>query len=209
MADPVVSLSRTEARYLLGSMTYGVVWEQMYGMFRKLASPEFRAFTTCMRDDMAIHGGACYLPDCIGHLYECRPPPPSDIMPGDRRRHWLPIALDGTSKHEAWYVHCMPMEPPAPTNYLVGGYSGAVKNGRPSTQAQKKQILMMSCARTPPEILRMREGMIGSPFFYCVHMGKRRCSWQAAKTGRQNPPEPRCAESACGTVLFALLPLAH
>ena len=50
---------------------------------------------------------AALLPDRIGHLYKCRPPPPSDIMqPGDRRLHWLPIAVDGTSRHEASYVHC-------------------------------------------------------------------------------------------------------
>ena len=26
-------LSRTESRYLVGSMTYGVVWDQVYGSF--------------------------------------------------------------------------------------------------------------------------------------------------------------------------------
>ena len=42
-----LQLSRTEARYLVGSTTYGVVWEQVYGMLWKLASPESRAFTAC------------------------------------------------------------------------------------------------------------------------------------------------------------------
>ena len=37
--------------------------------------------------------------------------------------------------------------PPAPTNYLVGGYWGVVKSGRPSTRPSKKVILMMSGAR--------------------------------------------------------------
>ena len=46
-------------------------------------------------------------------------------------------------------------------------------------------------------------------FFFCVQMGKRRCSWRAAKIGRQNPPEPRCVGSACAAVLFALLPLGQ
>ena len=50
---------------------------------------------------------ACYLPDGIGHLYKGQPPPPPHIMqPGDRRLHWLPFAVDGTSRHEASYVHC-------------------------------------------------------------------------------------------------------
>ena len=100
-------LSRTEARYLVRSMAYGVVWDQVYGMLRQLALPESQAFTAYTGDDTAIHGAACYLPHRIGHLYKCRPPPPSDIMqPGDRRLHWLPIALDGTSRLEASYVHC-------------------------------------------------------------------------------------------------------
>ena len=77
-------LSRTESRYLVGSMTYGVVWDQVYGMLRQLALPKSRAFTAYTGDDTAIHGAACYLPDHIGHLYKCRLPPPSDIMqPGD------------------------------------------------------------------------------------------------------------------------------
>ena len=77
-------LSRTESRYLVGSMTYGVVWDQVYGMLRQLALPESRAFTAYTGDDRAIHGAACYLPDRIGHLFKCPPPPASDIMqPGD------------------------------------------------------------------------------------------------------------------------------
>ena len=100
-------LSRTESQYLVGSMTYGVVCDQVYGMLRQLELPESRAFTAYTGDDTAIHGAACYLPDRISHLYRCRPPPPLDIMqPGDGRRHWLPIAVDGTSRHEAFYVHC-------------------------------------------------------------------------------------------------------
>ena len=99
--------SRTQARYLVGSMMYGVVWEQVYGMLWQLALPESWAFTAYTGDDTAIHCAACYLPDRIGHLYKCRPPPPLDIMqPGDQRLHWLPIAVDGTSRHEASYVHC-------------------------------------------------------------------------------------------------------
>ena len=100
-------LSRTELRCLVGSMMYGVVWNQVYGMLWQLASPESRAFTAYTGDDTAIHGAACYLLDRIGHLYKCRPPAPSDIMqPGDRRPHWLPIAVDGTWRHEASCVHC-------------------------------------------------------------------------------------------------------
>ena len=38
-------LSRTESWYLVGSITYGVVWDQVYGMLRQLALPESRAFT--------------------------------------------------------------------------------------------------------------------------------------------------------------------
>ena len=32
-------LSSTELRYLVGSMTYGVVWDQVYSMLRRLVLP--------------------------------------------------------------------------------------------------------------------------------------------------------------------------
>ena len=114
-------LSRTESRYLVGSMTYGVVWDQVYGMLRQLALPESRAFTGYTGDDTAIHGAACYLPDRIGHLFKCRPPPPSDIMQPDG---FIGCLL-------RWTVHrgmrprtsiARLVAPPAPTNYLVGGH---------------------------------------------------------------------------------------
>ena len=88
-------------------MTYGVVLEKVYGMLRQLALPESRAFTAYRGDNMAIHGAVCYLPDHITHLCKCHPPPPSDSMPpGDGRLHWLHITVDGTSRHDASYVHC-------------------------------------------------------------------------------------------------------
>ena len=71
-------LSRIGARYLVGSMTYSVVWDQVYEILRQLALSESRAFTAYTGDDTAIHGAACYLPDRIGHLYKCRPPRPWD-----------------------------------------------------------------------------------------------------------------------------------
>ena len=73
--------SRTESRYLVGSMTYGVAWDQVYGTLRQLALPESRAFTAYTGDDTAINGAACYLPDRIGHLFKCRPPPPCGTGP--------------------------------------------------------------------------------------------------------------------------------
>ena len=98
-------LAGTEAWYLVGHMTCGV--EQVYSMLQKLASPESRAFTAYTGDNTTIHGAACYLPDRIEHLYKCQPPPPSDVMQHrERRLHWPPIAVTGTLRHDASYVHC-------------------------------------------------------------------------------------------------------
>ena len=113
-------------RYLVGSMRYGVVWEHVYGMLRELVSPESWAVRAYTGDNMAIYGAACYLPNRIRHLYKCRPPPPSDIMPrGDRRLHWLPFAVDGTSRHEASCVDCTLDGTTSPTQlsscWLLGG----------------------------------------------------------------------------------------
>ena len=45
----ILPLSRIEVQYLVGSMTYSVVWEQVYGLLRQLALPESRAFTADRR----------------------------------------------------------------------------------------------------------------------------------------------------------------
>ena len=57
----------------MGSMTYGVVWDQVYGMLRQLALPESWAFTAYTGDDTAINDAACYLPHRIDHLFKCQP----------------------------------------------------------------------------------------------------------------------------------------
>ena len=79
-------------------------------MLRQLALPESRAFTAYTGDDMAIHAWCGLLPTRPHQppvQVSTPPPPPSNIMqPGDRRVHWLPIAVDNTSRHEASYVHC-------------------------------------------------------------------------------------------------------
>ena len=204
-------LSRTESRYLVGSMTYGVVWDQVYGMLRQLALPESRAFTAYTGDHTAIHGAACYLPNRIGHLFKCRPPPPSDIMqPGDRRLHWLPVAVHGTSRHEAWYVHCTLGGTASPNQLsswrLLGG-SEKWETLYPASQEIDFDDKLRKAATV--SFFGIGEGTIGSPFFFYGQMGKHRCSWRAAKTGRQNPLVPPCVGSACVTVLCALLPLAQ
>ena len=51
-------LSRPEARYLVGQMAYGVVWEPVYGMLRNLVSPELWSFTACCSVYTTIHGAA-------------------------------------------------------------------------------------------------------------------------------------------------------
>ena len=204
-------LSRTESRYLVGSMTYGVVWDQVYGMLRKLALPESRAFTAYTPDDTAINGAACYLRDRIGHLFKCRPTPSSDIMqPGDRRLHWLPIALDGTSRHEASYVHCT-LGGTAGPNQLSSWWLLGDSEKWETLYAASQEIDFDDELRKAATVSFKDTGRNDrqSLFFFCVQMVKHRCQWRAAKTGRQNPLVPPCVGSACVTVLCALLPLAQ
>ena len=144
-------LSRTGALYLVGSMTYGVVWDQVYSMLRPPALPESRAFTTYTGDDTAIHGAACYLPAASATCTSVdHPHPRTSCSPG------INGCIGCLSR---WMVHrgmrlctsIAPLVAPlAPTNYLGGGYPGATKSGRPSTRPPKKSILMMSCARPQP-----------------------------------------------------------
>ena len=206
----LLHLSRTEARYLVRSMTYGVVWEQVYGMLRRPALPESRAFTAYTGDNTAIYGAACYLADRIGHLYKCRPPPPSDIMHlGDRRLHWLPIAVHGASRQEASYVHCTLGGTASPNQLSRWLLLGRSEKWETLYAASQEMDFDDELRKGTTVSFKDTEGNERRSLFFCVQMGKRRCSWRAAKTGRQNPPEPRCAGSACAAVLFALLPLAQ
>ena len=203
-------LSRTESRYLVGSMTYGVVWDQVYGMLQQLALPESRAFTAYTGDDTAINGAACYLPDRIGHLFKCRPPPPSAIMqPGDRRLHWLPIAVDGTSRHEASYVHCTLGGTASPNQLSSWWLLGGSEKWETLYAASQEIDFDDELRKAATVSFEDTAGNDRQSFFFCVQMVKHRCSWRAAKTGRQNPLVPLCVGSACVTVLCALLPLAQ
>ena len=104
---------------MVGSMTDGLVWEQVYGMLRQLALPESRAFTAYTGDDTTIYGMAFYVSDGIGHLYN-RPPP-----------HPRTSCSPWTGCLSRWLVHrgmrrhtsiARLVGPRAPTNYLVRGY---------------------------------------------------------------------------------------
>ena len=186
-----------------------MVWDQVYGIL--LVLPESRAFNAYTGDDMAIHGAACYLPDRIGHLFKCRPPPCSDIMqPRHRRLHWLPIVVDSTSRHEASCVHCTlggTASPNQPSSWwLLGGsekwetlYAASQKIDLDDELGKAATVSFKDTGGNDKQSL----------FFFCVQMGKHRCSWRAARTGRQNPVVPPCVGSACVTVLCALLPLAQ
>ena len=135
----------------MGQMTYRVVWEEVYGMLRKLASPESWAFTAYTGDNTAIHATACYLP-----------PASSSLTNVDHPHHRTSCCLetDGCIGYLLlWMVHrgirprtsfAHRVALSAPTNYPAGGYKGAVKNWRTRTRPPKKQILMMSCARPQP-----------------------------------------------------------
>ena len=101
----LLHLSRTEARYLVGSMTYGVVWEQV-----------------CLRHASAasctgVPGVHCLYGRRHGHLWcDLLPPRPHrplvqvSTTPTFRhhaaRGHWLPIAVDGTSRPKASNIRC-------------------------------------------------------------------------------------------------------
>ena len=166
--------------------------------------------TTRKGDDTAINGVACYLPDRINHLFKCRPPPPSDIMQrGDRRLHWLPIAVDDTSRHEASYIHCT-LGGTASPNQLSSWWPLGGSEKWETLYAASQEIDFDAELRKAATVsFKDTAGNDRQSLFFWVQMVKHRCSWRATKTGRQNPLVPLCVGSACGTVLCALLPLAQ
>ena len=100
-------LSRTEARYLTPQLVEGVPWEDVWVTMQQLAQPASEGFVAKMGDDTELYGAFCPLPARLQHLYRCRPVEPAHVQqPGNPRLHWMPLAVDGTSRHEASFVHC-------------------------------------------------------------------------------------------------------
>ena len=86
-----------------------------------LAEPTLEWFVTTTGEGVELYGAVPPLPKWLQHLYSCRPIEAVHAQePGDPTLHWMPIAVDGTSRREASYVHCT--QQAAPTNLPAGGY---------------------------------------------------------------------------------------
>ena len=83
-----------------------------------------------------------------------------------------------------------------------------MKSGKPSTRPHKKCILIMNCARLQPKNVRIRKGLRGSLFFWCV------CRLESIDAHGGLPklegkirPSHTVLGFACAAVPFALLTL--
>ena len=100
-------LSRTEAQYLTPHLVEGVPWEDVWVTMQQLAQPTSEGFVAKTGDDTELYGAFCPLPARLQHLYRCQPVEPAPVQQlGNPRLHWMPLAVDGTSRHEASFVHC-------------------------------------------------------------------------------------------------------
>ena len=131
------------------------------------------------------------------------------MQPEDRRLHWLPIAVCGTSRHEASYVNCTLGGTASPNQLSHWLLLGGSKKWETLYAASQEIDFDDELRKAATVSFKDTEGNDRQSPLFCVQMGKRRCSWGAVKTGRQYPQQPRCAGFACATVLFALLPLAQ
>ena len=125
--------------------------------------------------------------------------------------HWLPVAVDGTSRHEASYVHCTLGGTANPNQLSSWWLLGGSEQWETLYTASQEIDFDDELRKAATVTFKDTEGNDRRSlfFFFYVQMGKHKCSWRAAKTGTQNPPEPRCVASACAAVPFALRPLAE
>ena len=73
---------------------------------QQLAQPAAEGFIAGTSGGTELYGGVYILPTQLLHLYCCRPVEFVHVQqPRDPRLHWMPIAADGTSRHEASYVN--------------------------------------------------------------------------------------------------------
>ena len=71
------------------------------------AQPASEGFVAKTADDTELYGAFCLLPARLQYVYRCRPVEPAHGQQlGNPTLHWMPLAADGTSRHEAFYVQC-------------------------------------------------------------------------------------------------------
>ena len=100
-------LSRTEAQYLTPHLVDGVPWEDVRVTMQQVAQPTPEGLVAKTGDDTELYGAFCPLLARLQHLYRCRPVEPAHVQQqGNPRLHWMPLAVDGTLRHEASFVHC-------------------------------------------------------------------------------------------------------
>ena len=94
-------LSRTQSRYVALQLATGVTCPDVGDTLRRFAQPPARAVEAVDGNGTIIHGSACPLPARVRHLYKCRLVRLVDVGLGPPADHWLPLAIDGTNRHEA------------------------------------------------------------------------------------------------------------
>ena len=73
---------------------------------RELATPASRLMS--IPGAVHIDGAIVDLADRIRHLFECRDPPRHPVLQPQANEHqWVTIGVDGTSRHNKSYVHCV------------------------------------------------------------------------------------------------------
>ena len=76
---------------------------------QQLAQPTMEGFVATTVEGTKVYGVVSPVPMWLRHLYSCRPVELVNIQqPNNPKLHWMPVAADGTRRHEAWYVHCTP-----------------------------------------------------------------------------------------------------
>ena len=117
--------------------------------------------------------------------------------------------MDGTSRHEASYVHCTLGGTASPNQVSNWWLLGGSEKCETLYTASQEIDFDDELRKTATVSLKDAEGNDRWSLFFLCGMGKHTWSWRAAKTRRQNPLVPPCVGAACATVLFALLPLAQ
>ena len=106
-------LLRTEACYLIGHLVEAAPSEGMWAAMQPLPQPAAQGFVSMTDEGTELYGTLCSLPMRLRHLCSCPPVALVHVQQlGDPRLHCMPSAVDGTSRHEGWYVH-----------YTIGGTS--------------------------------------------------------------------------------------
>ena len=168
----------------------GVPSEAVWATMQHLAKPAAEGFVAMTGEGVELYGAECPLPKRLQHLYSCPPVEPVHVQqPGNARIHWMPVAVDGTSRHEASYVHCTLGGTSSPDQLASWWLLGLASSGPRCTQPRMRWASTNNCGMQVRLYSRIPAVRTARLFFFPFADGKAQILMANCKNWKAEAPQ--------------------